>query len=486
MRDYFIQFENNTYLEPGSEGHGFDGWLTTAAQDGEAAFGANPGRLAIFRKLASALGHDEDELFDRMRTDVNSLDPNRDSHTGIFNFPFHNTPLGNRTNANILLENTLRETDEEGNAINDLTIQLESLVTRILFDESGYEPRATGVEFLRGRSLYRADPRSSRINQSIPEPEQVFAKRGVVISAGVFNTPQLLKLSGIGPAEELESHGIRTIVDLPGVGARLQDDAEISLAAYAAESLNPPVQPDAPACTLGGADDPCVELWREGRGPYATPGASFGTHFRTSVAVNNERDIVSWNPPDVFRGFFPGYSLPQGDPNTTFSFAFVHAQGRNHQGGTVKLRSADPRDVPVIHFNFWAEGSDKDLQALYEAIEMARGVLANVESPVGPFTEFQPCQGIIGENCTEASTKDFIRRQVYSHHASSSAAIGADNDTMAVLDGRFRVRGVRNLRVVDGSALPRVPSPFPIIGQFMASYKAAAAIIEDAHDSCFV
>ena len=182
------------------------------------------------------------------------------------------------------------------------------------------------------------------------------------------------------------------------------------------------------------------------------------------MALNDERDLVMWNPPDVFRGFFPGYSRPQGDPDTTFSFAMVHAQGRNERGGTVKLRSADPRDTPEIFFDFWAEGADDDLQAMYEGIELARSVLADVDAPAGPFAEFQPCGGIIGTDCSEQATKDFIRRQVYSHHASSSAAIGADDDPLAVLDGRFRVRGVQNLRVVDGSALPRVPSPFPIIG----------------------
>ena len=82
--------------------------------------------------------------------------------------------------------------------------------------------------------------------------------------------------------------------------------------------------------------------------------------------------------------------------------------------------------------------------------------------------------------CGEEETKEFVRRQVYSHHASSSAAMGADGDEMAVLDGRFRIRGVKGLRVVDGSALPRVPSPFPIVGLWMASLRAGEMSVEDA------
>lgn len=151
----------------------------------------------------------------------------------------------------------------------------------------------------------------------------------------------------------------------------------------------------------------------------------------------------------------------------------MNAQGRNHKGGAVRLRSADPRDTPDIFLNFWAEGAEDDLQVLYEAVEFGREVLAGVAEPVGPFTEFQPCRREIGANCTMEATKEFIRRQTYSHHAQSSCRTGADNDPLVALDGRFRVRGARGLRVVDGSALPRPLSPFPIIGQFMASYKAA-------------
>jgi len=480
MRRYFVQFEKNSYLPKGAPGHGFDGWLSTSTPNFEAFLQNQPARLSIMRQLAVSLGYNESQLFDRMRADANSLDPKRDSQQGLFNFPFHNTPLGNRTNANLLLAATLAERKPNGSPANPLTIQLESLVTKILFDtKKDKEPTAVGVEYLKGRSLYRADPRSSKAGQN-PPTHRVFARRSVIISAGVFNTPQILKLSGIGPRAELESHNIPVIADLPGVGANLLDDYEISIAAHASVPLSPPPAPGAPQCTLGQGDDPCITLWQNGTGPYTVPGPSHGIHYRTSVASQGERDIVLWNPPDVFRGFYPGYSLPQGDPDTTFSFAMVHTQGRNSRGGTVKLRSADPRDTPDIFFNFWAEGSDKDLQALYEGVEFARGVLRNVSTPVGPFSEFQPCVGPIGTNCSETATKDFIRRQVYSHHASSSAAIGADSNPLAVLDGRFRVRGVKGLRVVDGSALPKPPSPFPIVGQFMASYKAAEVILEDA------
>ncbi|KAK4184741.1 GMC oxidoreductase [Podospora australis] len=487
MRKYFVQFENNTHLPPGTPGHGFDGWLQTSTPDLNRIYPNTSAALPILRQLATSLGHDPATLFQRMRADVNSLDPQHDQQTGLFNLPFHHTPLGHRTNANLFLDATLAERKADGSPVNPLTIQLESFVTKILFDTTGSRgagrtlPRAAGVEYLRGKSLYRADPRAPRSNTPLPARHFAFARKEVIISAGVFNTPQLLKLSGIGPASELRSHGIPLVADLPGVGAHLQDDYEISLAVTGSVSFLPPPLPNGVECTLGSGEDPCIALWENGTGPYTIPGPSHSSHLRTSVAENGERDIVLFNPPDVFRGFFPGYSRPQGDPNSTYSFALVHAQGRNHRGGTVLLKSADPRDVPEINFQFFEEGAQEDLQALYEGIEFSRGVLSQVPAPTGPFREFQPCpKGSELGACGERATKDFVRRQVYSHHASSTAAIGADGDRMAVLDGRFRVRKVRGLRVVDGSALPKVPSPFPIIGQYMASFRAADMILEDA------
>jgi hypothetical protein len=78
-----------------------------------------------------------------------------------------------------------------------------------------------------------------------------------------------------------------------------------------------------------------------------------------------------------------------------------------------------------MNLNPRAEGADEGIQALYKAVELAHGVLSNVESPLGSFVEFHLCQGLIGEKCTEAGTKNFIRRHFYSHRSSSSAAIGA-------------------------------------------------------------
>jgi choline dehydrogenase len=160
----------------------------------------------------------------------------------------------------------------------------------------------------------------------------------------------------------------------------------------------------------------------------------------------------------------------------------VHMNPRS-QAGTVELRSTDPRDVPAINLNFFKEnGSDKDLQALYEGVQSVRSWLAKVDSSdpesLAPFQELHPCAGEIGkQNCTIESQKTFLKEQAYSHHASSSCRIGADGDEMAVLDSKFRVRGVQSLRVVDASSFPKVPGAFPVLPTMMLSEKATEDIL---------
>jgi choline dehydrogenase-like flavoprotein len=152
-----------------------------------------------------------------------------------------------------------------------------------------------------------------------------------------------------------------------------------------------------------------------------------------------------------------------------------------NRAGTVTLRSTDPLDVPEINFHYFYEGTDRDegedLDALVEGfkfvrqinrIAMDRGV---VKRQIWPAAH---------ENvCDEAGLRDFITREAWGHHASCSCPIGADGDPLAVLDSRFRVRGVRNLRVVDASVFPRIPGLFIVTNVYMISEKASDVITED-------
>jgi choline dehydrogenase len=320
--------------------------------------------------------------------------------------------------------------------------------------------------------MFAADPRYSPNTTGILS--RAYARKEVIISGGTFNTPLILKHSGIGPRAELQKFNIPIILDAPGVGANLQDNYEMGIAATASVNFTNL----SPACTFGAPGDPCLALWEAGTGPY-TLGLLDSLMFKSSNAVYGERDLFMWGGTGAFKGFWPGdtVNVVPNDPPSTFAFniAKIHSRSRL---GTVALKSSNPRDVPDINFRFFEdEDGDKDIEAMAEGIEFGRSVYrALSNSSIGPFQESMPCVGEFG-GC---DTKAFVREQAWSHHASSSCPIGADGDEMAVLDSRFRVRGVEGLRVVDASVFPRSPGGFPVLPTFVVSEKAAEVLLEDA------
>jgi choline dehydrogenase len=227
MRRHFIDVENCTYVPHGTPGHGFDGYIqvlnptptlsipTNKAQSSHvnqtrALAPPNVARYVqqIFAESGDVVPENIEhmvELFDR---DVNRLDADRYATPLVFVLPeaIHS---GNRSSI--------------ANHINDailagypLTLSLQSLATRILFDEQlNGKPRTVGVEYLKGEGLYSADSRYDSTQTG--ELRTVKAKREIIVSGGTFNTPQILKLSGIGSREELEALDIPVVVDLPAV-----------------------------------------------------------------------------------------------------------------------------------------------------------------------------------------------------------------------------------------------------------------------------
>jgi choline dehydrogenase len=127
------------------------------------------------------------------------------------------------------------------------------------------------------------------------------------------------------------------------------------------------------------------------------------------------------------------------------------------------------------------ENGDADISELSSAISLLRESWLVAGSPAAPIQEVHPCPGEVGKvKCSEEQQREYIKLQVYSHHATSSCSIGGDHNPMAVLDSKFRVRGVKGLRVVDGSALPVVPGAFPVVPTMMISQKATEDILADA------
>jgi len=446
--------------------------------------------VQVLKSMVSGVGGNPADTLSMVSRDVNNNSPSRDTTQGLFGLPFHGNSTWGRFSARDLTLATLAAKKPNGQPRYPLTLQTNSLVTRVLFDKPrpGRKPRATGVEYLRGQSLYRADPRQNNTSPTGGTPRTARARREVILSAGVFNTPQLLLLSGIGSPAQLQQHNIPLTAALPGVGTHLQDNPELPLVGVspAGPFLTAPHPGDpAAACTFGAPGDPCVAAWQQhGTGPYARAGLNTNAFLlRTNhSAPSGEVDVLIFSIANfVFRGYWPpeaASNLPADVPGT-FGMSMVK-MGVRSAAGTVRLRSADPRDTPLVNFEVLAgAGGQADLEALADAAAWARGVYGGVQAPVGPMvTTEPPCQSV-GGACREGD-KEWIRAQAFGHHATSTCAIGPDGNPWAVLDSKFRVRGVSGLRVVDGSAFPRTPGAFPVVATFLMSEKASEDVLEDA------
>lgn len=450
-----------------SHGHGFHGWLPTSEADPLLA-------LKDPEILATLLNTVKDALFKHIgnplvRTetwfDPNDLRNADESPEGLAFTPLavdHGKRAGPREYV-LRVQQTFPE---------KLTLVKGALASRVLFDGT----QAVGVEYLEGQHLYSADPNRVPDPGSAPR-RQVRAEREVILAAGAFNTPQLLKLSGIGSSAELFQFGIPVIANLPGVGENLQDRYEIGVISDFTHDFNL-LKGATFALPQAGITDPCFEEWQQGKGIYASNGALIGI-VKRSTADRNEPDLYIFALPGFFRGYVPGYSKEFERYRNRFTWAVLKAR-TNNTSGRVTLRSANPWDTPQVDFHYFNEGSDKsgaDLDSVVQGVKFVRAMNEDLKN-AGLIT----CEQIPGPTCqTEDNLREFIQNEAWGHHASCSAKIGADNDTMAVLDSRFRVRGTKGLRVVDASVFPRIPGYFIVSAVYMISEKATDAIIADAH-----
>jgi len=497
MHDYFARLENCTYRpRPGglrymadgllwsirallhggkntsdwSHGHGFNGWLTTSAADPRLILSD----LALTRLLVKSVKTSvQAGLGDPALTFFTKLDPN-DSRNAIDSGEgLAITPLavanGKRNGPREFL---LRTAHESGSK---LTIQLRALVKRILFEGN----RAVGVEYFDGPHQYEADPavrKGGGLSAAPPAAtRQVFAGREVILCAGAFNSPQLLKLSGIGPRTELEKFGIDVVQDLPGVGENLQDRYEVGVITEFEQPFTlltggtfaPPLQ--------GAERDTYWEKWLTGSGVYASNGALIGILKRSRPELR-EPDLFIFGLPGYFKGYEPGYSKLFERERNRFTWAVLKAYTEN-TAGRVTLRSPDPRAWPSIEFRYFSEGSDKkkaDLDAVVDGVQFARTM--NEKLSRGNRKELVP--GPDGDS--PQKLREFIANEAWGHHASCTNRMGPEGDPMAVIDSRFRVRGVQGLRVVDASVFPRIPGYFIVTPIYMISEKAFDVISADA------
>ncbi|KAL9105421.1 MAG: hypothetical protein Q9227_009414 [Pyrenula ochraceoflavens] len=474
MRQYFVRLEKNEYLQSlTSPGHGYKGWLGIDVTP-PTLITKDLRLVDLIQGAASALSgiyNTVINLASFLAADANADSGSRDSTPALYQIPIASAN-GARNTVRDFLTSIAGATNADGSKKYPLDIRLNCLVTKVNFDNttSGALPQATGVSFLEGKSLYRADPRSG---VSSGTSGSATASREVIVAGGSYNSPQILKLSGIGPAQELQSFGIPVIKDLPGVGTNLQDHYEVSVQASMPQNFS-----ILDGCTFDESpSDVCLQQWKSGtiaadRGAYAASGFVAAMYIKSSASPDGNYDEFAFGGPVNFRGYFPNYSVNATAPRNWFSWALLKSHPRNN-AGTVKLRSADPRDVPEIQFNYFDTGTgdyQADLQTITESIEIARYAFGNQSLP---FTEILPGADVQSQEDIES----YIKNTAWGHHCSSTCAIGADDDAMAVLDSSFRVRGVEGLRVVDASVYPKIPGTFTLLSTYLVGEKAADVIL---------
>lgn len=281
-------------------------------------------------------------------------------------------------------------------------------VTRLTFDGT----RCTGA-------VYEKDG----------ETHHVSANREIVVSGGAFNSPQLLMLSGIGPRDHLESHGIDVVKDLPGVGQNLQDHLFVSVIYHSTQPVS-----------LAGVNDPSMlKMLQEEREDMLKSNVGEAGGF---LKVSEESII-----PEIQFHYSP--LLLESDGLSAHGFTIKPGIVRCKSVGQLTLQSANPDDAPVIDPNFLAD--DYDLEVLLQGVKLARKI---VQSPAyDPYRgeEYLPGADVV----TDDDLKSFIREYVkHIYHPVGTCKMG--NDLLSVVNDRLQVHGIQGLRVADASIMPTI------------------------------
>jgi choline dehydrogenase len=275
----------------------------------------------------------------------------------------------------------------------NLTVTTGALVTRLLFEGT----RVVGVEYLHSGMLH-----------------QVRVNREVILSAGAFDSPKLLMLSGIGDADHLQALGISVVVNLPGVGQNLQDHIYVPVTYQANQDLH--------FASTSGIGEAGLFLHSEGNSEVA---------------------------PDLQFFFAPVQDLPPDYTPSDFGFTGVVSLTRLQNIGSVGLHSSNPKDTPMFQMNYLQ--SEADVQKLVAGIKLMRQLFQSSAFDEFRGEEIAPGFHIISNEALMVYMRDTARTM---WHPVGTCKMGTD--PMAVVDPELRVHGVEGLRVVDASIMPTI------------------------------
>ena len=322
----------------------------------------------------------------------------------------------------------------------NLTLLTDALTTRVLIEQG----RAVGVEISKDGQL-----------------RQIRAEREVILSGGTYNSPQLLLLSGIGPADELRQHGISPVVDLPGVGKNLSEHP-VCMMQFRAK---------APVTFLKELRFDRAALWTAqwalfGNGPFATQINSCNVVIRTASQLEQPDIQLMCNPVRMdAQLWFPGVTK-QLEHCFQVGVVILHP----HSRGVVRLRSASPLDPPKVNLNLMA--SPVEFEMMRRGIREARRIYHTE-----PQARLTGAETVPGEEAqSDEALDDFIRRVCsVTQHPVGTCTMGMGSE--AVVDPQLRVHGVEGLRVADASIMPTVPGANTNASAIMIGEKASDLVL---------
>ena len=316
----------------------------------------------------------------------------------------------------------------------NLAVRTHALATAVQFAGR----RAIGVRYQRGGAAHVARVR-----------------REVIVCAGSINSPQLLKLSGVGPGGELAALGIATVHDLPGVGENLQDHLEFYFQVASREPVTLYSQ---------------MSLWRRAligaRWLLTHDGLGASNHFETGGFIRSRAGV---RYPDIQFHFLPlAVSYDGSSLAREHGFQAHVGPMRSQSQGSVRLRSAAPTDKPIISFNYMSRA--EDWLEMRACVRLTREIFAQPAFDRYRGREIQPGERVR----TDEEIDAFIREKVESaYHPSCTCKMGSVSDPMAVVDKEARVIGVEALRVVDSSIMPSITTGNLNAPTIMLAEKAA-------------
>jgi choline dehydrogenase len=330
----------------------------------------------------------------------------------------------------------------DGHGLPNLAVTTGALITRIVIEQG----RATGVEV-----VTQAGPSTIR------------ATREVILCAGVYGSPQLLMLSGVGPAEHLRQHGITVVADLP-VGDNLHDHLFVPMTYCMTSARNRGTTP----YFVGGVLKEAIrgDSWM-GRTVFEVVGFVRSSH--AGQVPDLQVHVLPWSYP------FPNQDSPERhkvDKRSALTImpTLIYPKSR----GTLRLASADPSAAPVIDPAYLTEPDDTRL--LLDGMELIRATMAS--SPIAGQISLELSPGSAYPD-RAALARELPNRATSVYHAVGTCRMGTDE--RAVVDPALRVRGIDGLRVADASIIPAIPggntnAPAMMIGEHCASLMGAQLI----------